>query len=1075
MRIAKKFSLISASVLISILTVNTGCTKQQKFNRHLGRATDFVKQEQFERAEIEYLNCIELDPTNGQGFARLGVLYYDEGCVTRAIPYLRRAKELLPEDAEVRIRIAMLQLAAGQRDEALKEIGFMIQKAPSHRDLPLLISDLANNARNIAESRQLLLSLPAKLQESAPVLCAQGILSLKEGRMDQGVGLIQRSIAVDPGYDMPHMILSSLYANQNNFDLAEQEIKKAAELAPANSSRRALYAQFKLRRGDVVAARALLEDLIKKQASLLQPYLLLADLQMAEKKYDEAGKLISKAIARDPMNPEAMFQQGRVFQAKGELDKAVGSLEKLMEAFPTHGPGAVQLASVYIGKNELAKANVILKTALANNPNFAEAGLLLAELDIRMNDTTAAVLILNDLIKRFPQSPRPRLVLAGAYRIQGRLDEAITLISRLANDFPKNPEYCILLGALNLQARKPVEARAAYERAFAASGNNPGALEQLINLDLAERKGKDSEARLLKLIGEGKFLPELNVLLGNVRQSLGNMEGAEAAFRQAISLKPDDKTAYFLLARLYVAQKQTDKALENLAIVSQKNPKDYSAWMLRGMLLEEKSQFEEAKVAYEKVLALNPKFVPALNNLAYLYAERFGRGGEAQEMASRARELQPHDPYAADTLGWILFRQGNYSWALSLIKESAEALPATPEVQYHLGMVHYMMGEEAAALSAFDSAVNLGGSFNGIDDCRRRLKLLTLDLNKPGAEAKAMLEKLREEQKDDPILLGRLAAVYVATGDKGKAVETYELILKLNPQNLNALRALSKLAVEAKDWNRASTYAKQVRKLAPEDAESGYALGLAALAGKDHKYAYSLLKESDRKMEGVASVVFDLGDSALSLGRLTEAKEVWTRALGLEASSPRALSTRRALSLLEAYQQPKIEAPALVEAEKLLSSDKTNLAALLVRAKALAPKNDKTSREALDATLEAYPDCSIAQRDLAIWLVSTNQDATKAYDVALKARESLMDDPALARALGILCAQKGEVGRAVQLLNEAARSQSDALLFFHLGLAQSKLKPPAPESKANLQKALSLGLPADLAAQAKSVIDPLKK
>src|SRR5688572_18247511 len=115
--------------------------------------------------------------------------------------------------------------------------------------------------------------------------------------------------------------------------------------------------------------------------------------------------------------------------------------------------------------------------------------------------------------------------------------------------------------------------------------------------------------------------------------------------------------------------------------------------MLVGMIHNEKKNFAGARDAYEKLIAINPDFSPALNNLAYLYSEKFNQPDKAFEAARRAHELQPLDPFSADTLGWILYKRADYTWALSLLQESAERLGAHAEVQFHLGMTYYMMSD----------------------------------------------------------------------------------------------------------------------------------------------------------------------------------------------------------------------------------------------------------------------------------------------------------------------------------------------------------------------------------------------
>jgi Flp pilus assembly protein TadD len=114
------------------------------------------------------------------------------------------------------------------------------------------------------------------------------------------------------------------------------------------------------------------------------------------------------------------------------------------------------------------------------------------------------------------------------------------------------------------------------------------------------------------------------------------------------------------------------------------------------MICEKTKDFPKAREAYERLISLKPDYAPGLNNLAYLYAEHFDLLEKAQDLAQKARSLQSTDPGIADTLGWILYKKGDYQQALSLLAESAQKLPENPEVQFHLGMAKYMMGEKDA-------------------------------------------------------------------------------------------------------------------------------------------------------------------------------------------------------------------------------------------------------------------------------------------------------------------------------------------------------------------------------------------
>ena len=101
------------------------------------------------------------------------------------------------------------------------------------------------------------------------------------------------------------------------------------------------------------------------------------------------------------------------------------------------------------------------------------------------------------------------------------------------------------------------------------------------------------------------------------------------------------------------------------------DPKNIGALMLSGILHQQSGDIPEAREAYEAVVALNPGFAPAANNLAYIYCEYLGDTDKALRLAKTARDVAPDNPNIADTLGWALYKRSNYEWALTYLQESA--------------------------------------------------------------------------------------------------------------------------------------------------------------------------------------------------------------------------------------------------------------------------------------------------------------------------------------------------------------------------------------------------------------------
>ena len=146
--------------------------------------------------------------------------------------------------------------------------------------------------------------------------------------------------------------------------------------------------------------------------------------------------------------------------------------------------------------------------------------------------------------------------------------------------------------------------------------------------------------------------------------------------------------------------------------------------MTLALVYERMQDYPKARDAYEKLLSIDPNFVVALNNLAYLYTEQLNDLDKAYELARKARDLKGEDAAIGDTLGWVLYKRGEYQQALTILQESAEKAADNPEIQFHLGMTAYMMGQTDMAKAALRKAAAAAKDFPGKDESKRRLALL---------------------------------------------------------------------------------------------------------------------------------------------------------------------------------------------------------------------------------------------------------------------------------------------------------------------------------------------------------------
>jgi Flp pilus assembly protein TadD len=271
-----------------------------------------------------------------------------------------------------------------------------------------------------------------------------------------------------------------------------------------------------------------------------------------------------------------------------------------------------------------------------------------------------------------------------------------------------------------LQGKLP-EARQQLEASLTLSPGAIEPLEKLVSLALKERQPGLALERVKKQVALAPKSAPHQVLLGETYLATRDAKSAEAAFQQAITLDPGLMTAYVRLGGLYAGTGRYDEAIAKVDEAAKRNPKEVGPPMLAGVIYEQKGDIPKAREAYEKALAINPRLVPAANNLAWIYSEYGGDKEKALQLAQMAKERAPDDPRISDTLGWILYKRGVYQQALGLLRDSAAKLPDNPQVQYHLGMAYVQVGDKDNARKALTVASNSPASFQGKDEARKAL------------------------------------------------------------------------------------------------------------------------------------------------------------------------------------------------------------------------------------------------------------------------------------------------------------------------------------------------------------------
>jgi len=93
------------------------------------------------------------------------------------------------------------------------------------------------------------------------------------------------------------------------------------------------------------------------------------------------------------------------------------------------------------------------------------------------------------------------------------------------------------------------------------------------------------------------------------------------------------------------------------------------------------------------MLKLEPSNALVMNNLAYTLASRPEDLPRARELAEKAVAIEPESGVYLDTLGWVLYLQGEYPAALAVLEKAARLEPGEAEIFSHLADVFMKLGD----------------------------------------------------------------------------------------------------------------------------------------------------------------------------------------------------------------------------------------------------------------------------------------------------------------------------------------------------------------------------------------------
>jgi tetratricopeptide (TPR) repeat protein len=520
------------------------------------------------------------------------------------------------------------------------------------------------------------------------------------------------------------------------------------------------------------------------------------------------------------------FMLGYQAESSQDIDRAIQEYLIVLKTDPSAHSVKARLADLYFSLGDFPNAQRFANEAAQGTGQDTQLLTQIAKILVGVGQGDQAVALLDRAIEQDPTATE-------AYFSKGllllnlkRVPEAEQAIRAGLAKNPESPVGQYHLGRILLEAGKPGDATASFERAIAINQSFEPAYLALASLYEA-RQERDKAIGILQ-----RYLRNVNPRNRDIRHHLVRLyvvvkdyPGATKELGELLAEDPADLDAHLRLALIEGEQKEYAKAIDRLTVILKARPAELKVRDYLGYLYEEAKEPQKAIEAYTMNVQLEPSYFEGHLHLGVLFY-RLKRLPDAVTHLADASRLNPKQPEPHIVLGLAHLQMEQFEKAAQVFEEGIRHNPKSADLYFNLGTAYDKLNRFDDVVRVMEIALQLDPhhadtlNYLGYSYAERGIKIdQALSLTKQAVALKPengyyvdslgwaffksglLTEALAEIKRavalvgDDPVIFEHLGDIYAKQQKMSEAREAWLHSLELDPSNAKLIERFRDLGM----------------------------------------------------------------------------------------------------------------------------------------------------------------------------------------------------------------------------------------------------------------------------------------